>query len=90
MTEAEAAEDFRSLMSRVAEGAEVVIERNAKPLAVVRPAETATGRKISECIAFLEASAAGEGSVPAMDPEFAADLEEIISNRKPRDTSAWE
>jgi len=25
-----------------------------------------------------------------MDPEFAADLEEIIRNRKPRDTSAWD
>jgi hypothetical protein len=25
-----------------------------------------------------------------MDAEFAADLEEIIRNRKPRDTSAWD
>jgi len=25
-----------------------------------------------------------------MDPEFAADLEEIIRNRKPRDTSEWD
>ena len=27
---------------------------------------------------------------PRVDPEFAADLEEIIRNRRPRDTSAWD
>jgi hypothetical protein len=25
-----------------------------------------------------------------MDAEFAADMEEIVRNRKPRDTSAWD
>jgi len=25
-----------------------------------------------------------------MDPDFAADMLEIIANRKPRDTSAWD
>jgi hypothetical protein len=30
------------------------------------------------------------GFEPVMDPEFAADLEEIVSSRKPRDTSAWD
>jgi hypothetical protein len=27
---------------------------------------------------------------PIMDPGFAANLEQIIANRKPRDTSAWD
>jgi hypothetical protein len=30
------------------------------------------------------------GYKPVMDADFAADLEEIIRNRKPRDTSAWD
>jgi len=30
------------------------------------------------------------GFEPAMDQEFAADLEEIIRSRKPRDMSAWD
>ena len=39
ISEAEAASDFASLMARVRSGAEVVIEDNARPVAVVRPAE---------------------------------------------------
>jgi hypothetical protein len=30
------------------------------------------------------------GYTPVMDTDFAADLEEVIRNRKPRDTSAWD
>jgi hypothetical protein len=30
------------------------------------------------------------GYTPILDAEFAADMEEIIRNRKPRDTSAWD
>ena len=38
ISESEAASDFGLLMARVREGAEVIIERDAKPVAVVRPA----------------------------------------------------
>ena len=31
-----------------------------------------------------------KGFEAEMDPEFMDDLEEIIRNRKPRDTSAWD
>ena len=72
------------------EGAEVIIERDAKPVAVVRPAEAARGRPISESIALAEAHAKELGYEPTMDPDFAADLEEIIKSRKPRNISAWE
>jgi len=30
------------------------------------------------------------GYEPTMDEDFAADMEQIIRNRKPRDTSAWD
>ena len=38
VSEAEAAKDFPSLLARVRAGAEVVIERNAEAVAVLRPA----------------------------------------------------
>ena len=90
ISESEAASDFASVISRVREGAEVVIERDAKPVAVVRPAEAVVGRPISESIALAEAHAKELGYEPTMDPDFAADLEEIIKSRKPRNISAWE
>ena len=38
VSEAEAANDFPSFLAHVRAGAEVVIERNAEPVAVLRPA----------------------------------------------------
>jgi len=90
ISEAEAANNFGALMERVRAGAEVIIERDAKPLAVVRPAEVVRGRPISECIALAEAHAKELGYEPTLDPDFAADLEEIINSRKPRNIPTWE
>ncbi len=47
-------------------------------------------RSISESIALAEARSKELGYEPVMDAEFAADMEEIIRNRKPRDISAWD
>ncbi len=90
ISESEAANDFASLMTHVREGAEVIIERDATPVAIVRSAESARGRAISECISLAEAHAQELGSAPSMDPDFAADLENIINSRKPRNISAWD
>lgn len=38
ISEAEAARDFGAVLSQVREGAEIVIEKNAQPVAVIRPA----------------------------------------------------
>ena len=90
ISEAEAANNFGALMERVRAGAEVIIERDAKPVAVVRPAEVVRGRPISECIALAEAHAKELGYEPTLDPDFAGDLEEIINSRKPRNIPTWE
>jgi hypothetical protein len=50
---------------------------------VITPAK-GPGRPIDECIAIAEA----HGSGATLDPDFARDLEEIIANRRPLDTSA--
>lgn len=90
ISESEAASNFALVMTRVREGAEVVIERDAKPVAIVRSPEPLCGRPISESIALAEAHAKELGYEPTMYPEFAADLEEIIKSRKPRNISTWE
>ena len=89
ISEADAAGDFAGLMARVRAGMEVVIESGTHPVAVLRAAAPPR-RSISECIALAEARSKGLGYEPVMDEEFAADMEEIIRNRKPRDTSAWD
>jgi len=90
VSDAEAASDFASVLDQVSAGAEVIIERDSRPVAVVRPAEVPLGRLLSESIALAEAHTKELGSEPTMDAEFAADLKEIINSRKPRDLSAWD
>ena len=52
VSEAEAESDFASVLARVREGAEVVIdsEGGGPPVAVVRPAAARPGRLLSESI----------------------------------------
>jgi len=90
ISEEEAARDFAGLMARVRAGAEVVIENANSPAVVLRAADQPRGRLLSESIALAEAHARELGYEPVMDAEFAADMEEIIRNRKPRNTSAWD
>ncbi|HEV2688757.1 MAG TPA: hypothetical protein VGV35_09390 [Bryobacteraceae bacterium] len=91
ISEAEALSNFADVLARVRAGAEVVIESNARAVAVVRPAgDEFRPRLLSESIALAKKHAAELGYEPRMDPDFAADLEEIIKNRKPWNPPAWE
>lgn len=85
----EAAREFATLLDRVRAGAEVVIEDGTKAVAVLK-APAPPRRSISESIALAKARSKRLGYKPVMDADFAADLEEIIRNRKPRDTTAWD
>jgi antitoxin (DNA-binding transcriptional repressor) of toxin-antitoxin stability system len=88
MSEAEAASNFASLLARVREGAEIVIEIDARPVAVVRPAESAgPGRLLSESIALAEA----HGSSVTLDGDFGRDVEDgINSHREPLTPPEWD
>jgi phage I-like protein len=58
---------------------EVVIERNSRPVAVLKSAQV-KGRKIPEIIAALEAN----GASAVIDEDFARDVEEgIRAHREP-------
>ncbi len=86
--ESEAVRDLPGLLARVRAGEEIVIEKEASPAVVLRVAVEPRGRLLSESLALAESHAKETGFEPVMDREFAADMEEIIRNRKPRDTSA--
>ena len=86
VTEAEAAKDFAAVMSRVRAGAEVVIEKDARPVAVVTSAEPAI-RLLSESLRLIRE----RGSTATLDGGFAKDVEEAIeSHREPLDPPAWD
>lgn len=91
ISEEEAASDFASVLARVRAGAEVIIEstRGRLPVAVVR-LPVAARRSISECIALAKNHEEETGSSPVLDPDFAADVEEIIRNRKPWNPPTWD
>lgn len=87
VSEAEAANDFASLMARVRSGAEVVIEDNARPIAVVRPVAEPSVRMLSESLRLAREHA----STVTLDGDFGRDLEEVInSHREPLSPPAWD
>ena len=89
VTEADALRDMASILQRVQAGAEVVIERDARPVAVVRAAAPVR-RTISECIALAQAHEEETSQAPVLDPDFAADVKEIVRNRKPWKPPSWD
>jgi antitoxin (DNA-binding transcriptional repressor) of toxin-antitoxin stability system len=85
ISEEEATGDFASLLARVRAGAEIVIERDARPVAVLHSAEPVR-RTISECIALLS-----EDSRATIDADFAKDVEAAVeSHREPLNPPAWD
>ena len=89
ISEDEAIRDIKGLLARAYLGEKIIIEKDAAPAVVLRKAAPPR-RSISESIALAEGHTKELGYKPVMDTGFAADLEEIIRNRKPRDTSAWD
>jgi antitoxin (DNA-binding transcriptional repressor) of toxin-antitoxin stability system len=86
MTEAELARDLGPVLDKVRQGMEVVIERDSRPVAVLK-APLVKGRRISEVIAALDAS----GANAVIDEDFARDVEEgIKSHREPWKPPSWD
>jgi len=89
ISETDAVRDLAAILKRVQAGAEVVIERDAQPFAVIRAATPARWT-ISACIALAEAHEKEAGEAPVLDADFAADVEEIVRNRKPWNPPTWD
>jgi prevent-host-death family protein len=85
ISEAELARDIASVLDRVQAGEEIVIERNAKPVAMLRAAEPRR-RRLSEIAASLSPD-----STAALDAGFAADVQAFIdSHREPLNPPEWD
>jgi antitoxin (DNA-binding transcriptional repressor) of toxin-antitoxin stability system len=86
VSEDEAANDFPSLLARVRAGAEVVVERDAEAVAVLRSAAPSV-RLLSESLRLAK----GRGSTSTLDDEFGRDLETVVSShREPLAPPAWD
>jgi len=86
ISEAEAIRNFAGLMAQVRLGTEVVIEKDERAVAVVRPAAS-PGRLLSEVIAAAEA----RGSSALLDGEFAIDVEKAVeAHREPLNAPQWD
>jgi antitoxin (DNA-binding transcriptional repressor) of toxin-antitoxin stability system len=85
ITEAELARDVHTVLEKVQQGVEVIVEQDHRALAVIRPA-LPKGRLLSECIALAEA----RGTTAIPDEGFMKDVAEGIAERsKPWDPPAW-
>ena len=85
ISEAEAIRDIADLLARVRAGAEIVIEADTAPVAVLRtPAPL--HRTIEECIALLP-----EDSTATIDEDFARDVQEAVAaHREALNPPAWD
>jgi antitoxin (DNA-binding transcriptional repressor) of toxin-antitoxin stability system len=89
ISEADIVRDLAAVLKRVQAGAEVIIERDAQPVAIIRAAMPAR-RSISDCIALAAAHEKETGHSPVLDPDFAADVEGIVRIRKPWNPPSWD
>ncbi len=86
MSESEVARDLHAVLEQVRQGAEVIVERDAIPVAVIK-APQFRGRTIDDCIALAKT----RGLHATLDEDFAKDLEDIISShREPLNPPAWD
>jgi antitoxin (DNA-binding transcriptional repressor) of toxin-antitoxin stability system len=88
---AEAARDLPELLERVRAGEDIVIDDGSPtPIRLAPAALPIERRTIEETIARIEARDKERGFPAVMDEDFAADMRDIVANRKPRDTSTWD
>jgi antitoxin (DNA-binding transcriptional repressor) of toxin-antitoxin stability system len=90
MSEAEVVKDIQAVLEKVSQGAEVVVERGCRTLAVIAPVK-GPGRPIDECIALAKAHEERLGCAPVPDPGFAKDVQAAIdAHREPLELPQWD
>jgi antitoxin (DNA-binding transcriptional repressor) of toxin-antitoxin stability system len=89
ISEADATRDLAGIMARVYAGEEIVIDNGSLTVAMV-PSAIPSRRSVAECIAFVKRHEEETGQAPVLDSDFAADVKEIVQNRKPWNPPAWD
>ncbi len=84
MSEGELARDIHAMLAKVQQqGVEIVIERDHRPVAVLKSSSAEPpGRKLSDCIALAIAYEEELGHAPVPDIDFAADVQAGIDLRR--------
>lgn len=76
---------FATLLATVRAGAEIIIENEAQPVAILRPIDPVR-RRISECIALLQ-----NDSTATVDADFHKDVDSAVeSQRDVLNPPAWD
>jgi len=78
-----------TLLAHMRAGAEVVIEDGTRLVSILHTCEPSRGT-ISECIALAKKHEEETGKAPVLDADFAEDVEEILSHRRPWNPPTWE
>ena len=76
-------------MMRVYAGEEIVIDNGTITVALT-PSTAQPRRSVADCIALARKREEVTGEAPILDADFAADVEEIVRNRKPWNPPAWD
>jgi antitoxin (DNA-binding transcriptional repressor) of toxin-antitoxin stability system len=85
ITEAELARDVHAVLEKVRGGAEVIVEQNHQPVAVLRSAAPPR-RTVSEALALMP-----KDSTATMDEDFARDIAAAIeSHREALEPPRWD
>ena len=82
MTEAAVTCNFAPVLEKLQQGAKIVVERDSQPVALITPPQPMR-RTLSQCIALAEKRERERGYPTTLDPDFPADLEEIVREGKP-------
>jgi antitoxin (DNA-binding transcriptional repressor) of toxin-antitoxin stability system len=83
---ADLARDPYAVLAKVEQGIEVIVERDHRPVATIKPPKR-SGRPIFECIASARAS----GSKAILDGGFGKDVEDGIRERsQPWNPPSWD
>jgi antitoxin (DNA-binding transcriptional repressor) of toxin-antitoxin stability system len=92
MSEDDVARDLHAVLDRVRSGAEVVIEQDHRPVAVLRSSgPRRPGRTLRECIALARDYEARLGQAPLPDADFAADVQSGVEGRRdPLESPRWD
>jgi hypothetical protein len=88
--ESEALSNPAAVFARARAGEEIIVESSTSPETEIHLVAQPARRSLKETIARIRAHDKERGCSTVMDEDFANDLREIIANRKPRDTSAWD
>ena len=90
MSEAEVVKNIVTVLAKVQQGLEIVVEQDHRTVAVIKPPQR-PGRKLSECIVLAKAYEEKLGYAPVPDSGFAADMQAVIEDRRePFDPPSWD